>query len=1045
MKRVLILLFMLASFGASAQYGGEIRAKGYAPDDTLKTIMRKDRALRTYDTTTMAQIVLLRDTTSWKKSIKISEMPSITATVSGTVTVDSNTQRITHKISQLPQVPTMAKLLATYEPETPVGATGTLDTLTMTSDGMLQTYDYYGNQYLSQITGNNPRFISDPITGNNAKVEDSRALKVADSNVKYRLESIYSYMQDTTVAGVKRSIKVSELPIVSIDSNTTRSTIKISSMPAISVDSTTGSRITHKISESVLPSGAATQATLSALNDKIPTLGTASSRLLVDGSGVTQPVSGTFYQATQPVSLASVPSHEVTNGGTFVVQLDSTSQRITHKISQLPTVSIDSSTTRNTVKVLNTVTTSLDSATQRSSVKVSQLPSIALGANSGVDIGDVTINNASGASAVNIQDGGNTITVDGTVGISGTVTVGSHAVTNAGTFAVQVDSSTQRNTMKVLNTVTTSLDSSTQRSAIKISSMPSVTVDSTTASRITHKISESVLPIGASTAAKQPSLGTAGTASSDVITVQGIASMTALKVDGSAVTQPVSGTFYQATQPVSLASVPSHAVTNAGTFAVQVDSSTQRQSIKIKEQIPLVAGTAYIGKTRLTDGTTDAEVVPLAGYNGQAVAIVDGSGNQITSFGGGTQYAENSTTDPATGTASLMRYESTDPTLTNGQMSMPNLTAKAELRVKQNNGTMITDVISTNPDNILIPCEGYSSISLWLQQPGGGYNITTNIQYSNDNANFLANTSNLILTNVGTDVQTANIPSTSGTGNYILNTKGFNYVRIIVTAWVSGSFTVYAVPNNSNQIQPVSLASVPSHAVTNAGTFSVQVTSVQQGSTNGWVGEDNASGGAHVGAKLLDVRTDALTSSVDANLDYILTSATKYGSRLVKDEERHKVTYTASFKVTVAASCTDFFEIKGSASKLVIIDKIKIRGTQTTSGTVDVYVKKRSTANTGGTSSATTNVPHISTDAAATAVGSIYTVNPTTGADVGNLQVVPIFVSATTAQPENYTIDFGERSKPVSLSGTAQTLALNLNSVTVTGGVFYISVTWTEE
>lgn len=31
----------------------------------------------------------------------------------------------------------------------------------------------------------------------------------------------------------------------------------------------------------------------------------------------------------------------------------------------------------------------------------------------------------------------------------------------------------------------------------------------------------------------------------------------------------VTGTFFQATQPVSLASVPSHAVTNAGTFAVQ--------------------------------------------------------------------------------------------------------------------------------------------------------------------------------------------------------------------------------------------------------------------------------------------------------------------------------------------------------------------------------------------------------------------------------------------------------------------------------------------
>jgi hypothetical protein len=72
--------------------------------------------------------------------------------------------------------------------------------------------------------------------------------------------------------------------------------------------------------------------------------------------------------ATLPVSLASVPSHDVTNAGIFAVQ--STNQ-----------------------------------------------------ANSGVDIGDVTINNASGASAVNIQDGGNSITVDGAVTISGTVAV----------------------------------------------------------------------------------------------------------------------------------------------------------------------------------------------------------------------------------------------------------------------------------------------------------------------------------------------------------------------------------------------------------------------------------------------------------------------------------------------------------------------------------------------------------------------------------------------------------------------------------------------
>jgi hypothetical protein len=43
---------------------------------------------------------------------------------------------------------------------------------------------------------------------------------------------------------------------------------------------------------------------------------------------------------------------------------------------------------------------------------------------------------------------------------------------------------------------------------------------------VTASVSTSALPTGASTAAKQPALGTAGTAASDVISIQGIASMT---------------------------------------------------------------------------------------------------------------------------------------------------------------------------------------------------------------------------------------------------------------------------------------------------------------------------------------------------------------------------------------------------------------------------------------------------------------------------------------------------------------------------------------
>lgn len=56
-----------------------------------------------------------------------------------------------------------------------------------------------------------------------------------------------------------------------------------------------------------------------------------------------------------------------------------------------------------------------------------------LGANSGVDIGDVTINNTGGVSAVPIQDGGNSITVDGavTVNSGSTLDVGINALANS--------------------------------------------------------------------------------------------------------------------------------------------------------------------------------------------------------------------------------------------------------------------------------------------------------------------------------------------------------------------------------------------------------------------------------------------------------------------------------------------------------------------------------------------------------------------------------------------------------------------------------------
>ncbi len=88
-------------------------------------------------------------------------------------------------------------------------------------------------------------------------------------------------------------------------------------------------------------------------------------------------------------------------------------------------------------------------------------------------------------------------------------------------------------------------------------------------------VSSSALPSGAATVAKQPAFGTAGTSSADVITVQGRAAMTPLLIDGSGVTQPVSGT------------VTTNAGTNLNTSLLALEAGGNLASIKAKtDNIP---------------------------------------------------------------------------------------------------------------------------------------------------------------------------------------------------------------------------------------------------------------------------------------------------------------------------------------------------------------------------------------------------------------------------------------------------------------------------
>ncbi len=161
-----------------------------------------------------------------------------------------------------------------------------------------------------------------------------------------------------------------------------------------------------------------------------------------------------------------------------------------------------------------------------------------------------------------------------------------------------------------------------------------------------------------------------------------------------------------------------------------------------------------------------------------------------------------------------------------------------------------------------------------------------------------------------------------------------------------------------------------------------------------------------------------------------------------------KQTFSTSITGLVpAASPTDIFTVLGSASKIVRITRIAITGTQTTATQRDVLLIKRSSADTGGTSSVLTAGSHDSTNAASTAVVRAYTANPSAlGTSAGTIRTRKVFIGTTTSNSDEFIVEFGTRpSQAVVLRGVTESLAVNLNAATSTGNNFDISIEWTEE
>lgn len=197
------------------------------------------------------------------------------------------------------------------------------------------------------------------------------------------------------------------------------------------------------------------------------------------------------------------------------------------------------------------------------------------------------------------------------------------------------------------------------------------------------------------------------------------------------------------------------------------------------------------------------------------------------------------------------------------------------------------------------------------------------------------------------------------------------------------------------------------------------------------------------------VRKDTPTQIADTDSDLAPLQLDAYGALRVT-AEGGRPTYSAAFDDLVAAStCTDLLRISGSATKTVFVQEIRLSATATAGKTLDVRLAKRSTANSSGTATQPTVVPHDADAAAGTAVVDAYTANPTVGTLVGLIRsrrYTIVAVDVTNGPELVFDLRAFNGGRGLRLEGVAQGLSVELDGETAgSGNSWSGSVTWTEE
>jgi hypothetical protein len=167
--------------------------------------------------------------------------------------------------------------------------------------------------------------------------------------------------------------------------------------------------------------------------------------------------------------------------------------------------------------------------------------------------------------------------------------------------------------------------------------------------------------------------------------------------------------------------------------------------------------------------------------------------------------------------------------------------------------------------------------------------------------------------------------------------------------------------------------------------------------------------------------------------------------------EKQRATYLyRADDISPVATPTDIITLTGSANKKIRITKIGIAGAATAAALADMYVIKRLTANTGGTSTNPTATKYDTNDPTPSGVISLYTANPASLGTAANLECAKLYLpaSATPAvEPTHYEREYGiAEAQCPALRGVAESLCINFNGAALAAGSsFYFYIEWTEE